>query len=83
MLAELGEIWTIGGDGRVKHVLLISIDGMHALDFANCARGIAGINGGAVSFGRGRVSGRKSQRQGDSSFRDTGNIRGVGFARLF
>jgi hypothetical protein len=34
-------------DGRVKRVLLISIDGMHALDFANCARGIAGINGGA------------------------------------
>jgi|HubBroStandDraft_6_1064221.scaffolds.fasta_scaffold1079896_2 hypothetical protein len=24
-------------NGRVKHVLLISIDGMHALDFANCA----------------------------------------------
>lgn len=38
-----------GGDGRVKHVLLISIDGMHALDFANCAKGIAGINGG-VSY---------------------------------
>jgi Type I phosphodiesterase / nucleotide pyrophosphatase len=34
------------GDGRVKHVLLISIDGMHALDFANCANGIAGVNGG-------------------------------------
>jgi hypothetical protein len=27
--------------------LLISIDGMHALDYANCANGIAGINGGA------------------------------------
>jgi hypothetical protein len=34
-------------DGGVKHVLLISIDGMHALDYANCANGIAGINGGA------------------------------------
>ena len=34
------------GDGGVKHVLLISIDGMHALDYANCANGIAGINGG-------------------------------------
>jgi hypothetical protein len=31
---------------NVKHVLLISIDGMHALDFANCRKGIAGINGG-------------------------------------
>ncbi|HYP58429.1 MAG TPA: alkaline phosphatase family protein [Beijerinckia sp.] len=33
--------------GDVKHVLLISIDGMHALDFANCANGIAGIDNGA------------------------------------
>src|SRR5215467_11036214 len=31
----------------IKHVLLISIDGMHALDFINCARGISGANGGA------------------------------------
>jgi len=34
-------------NGLVQRVLLISIDGTHALDFANCARGIAGINGGA------------------------------------
>jgi hypothetical protein len=26
------------GQGRIKHVLLISIDGMHAVDFANCAK---------------------------------------------
>jgi Type I phosphodiesterase / nucleotide pyrophosphatase len=32
-------------DGPIKQVLLISIDGMHALDFANCSRG---IDGGAV-----------------------------------
>jgi hypothetical protein len=32
-------------DGAVQHVLLISIDGMHALDFINCANGIAGANG--------------------------------------
>ena len=32
--------------GNIKHVLLISIDGMHALDFANCANGIASVNGG-------------------------------------
>jgi hypothetical protein len=32
---------------NVKRVLLISIDGMHALDFINCANGIAGANGGA------------------------------------
>lgn len=34
-------------DGRIQHVLLISIDGMHALDFINCAQGISGVNGGA------------------------------------
>ena len=30
----------------VSHVLLISIDGMHALDFINCANGISTVNGG-------------------------------------
>jgi hypothetical protein len=38
--------WGFGGDG-IKRVLLISIDGMHALDFINCAEGISGVNGGA------------------------------------
>jgi len=27
--------------GPIKHVLLISIDGMHSLDFANCVNGVA------------------------------------------
>ena len=45
-----------GGDGSsggwgsgngIKRVLLISIDGMHALDFINCSQGISGVNGGA------------------------------------
>jgi Type I phosphodiesterase / nucleotide pyrophosphatase len=31
---------------QIKHVLLISIDGMHALDFKNCVEGIAGANDG-------------------------------------
>lgn len=37
-----------GGDDDhgIRHVLLISIDGMHALDFANCSNGISGVNGG-------------------------------------
>jgi hypothetical protein len=35
------------GKGGIKHVLLISIDGMHALDFINCAQGISGVNSGA------------------------------------
>src|SRR5579862_5150126 len=34
-----------GGSG-IQHVLLISIDGMHAVDFINCTNGIAGANGG-------------------------------------
>jgi Type I phosphodiesterase / nucleotide pyrophosphatase len=36
----------ISEDHRFSHVLLISIDGMHALDFSNCAQGISTVNGG-------------------------------------
>jgi Type I phosphodiesterase / nucleotide pyrophosphatase len=35
-----------GGRG-IKRVLLIRIDGMHAIDFLNCASGLAGVNGGS------------------------------------
>jgi hypothetical protein len=31
-----------GGGQQIGHVLLISIDGMHAVDFLNCSRGING-----------------------------------------
>ncbi len=34
-----------GGRG-IRHVLLISVDGMHALDYINCSKGISGVNGG-------------------------------------
>ena len=34
------------GSGKIKHVLLLSIDGMHAVDFYNCAHGITGANSG-------------------------------------
>jgi len=34
------------GSGPIKHVLLLSIDGMHAVDLYNCVNGIAGANGG-------------------------------------
>lgn len=30
--------------GPIRHVLLISINGMHAVDFLNCSKGIAGVN---------------------------------------
>jgi hypothetical protein len=32
------------GSGSIKHVLLLSIDGMHAVDFYNCAHGMEGVN---------------------------------------
>lgn len=35
---------------HIKRVLLISIDGMHAVDFANCANGISTINRLVFSF---------------------------------
>jgi hypothetical protein len=35
------------GNSKIQHVLLISIDGMHAVDFYNCSHGIAGANGGS------------------------------------
>jgi hypothetical protein len=35
------------GEGhKIRHVLLLSIDGMHAVDFENCAKGISTIEGG-------------------------------------
>src|SRR5271170_4366602 len=34
------------GSKHIKHVLLLSIDGMHAVDFYNCSHGIAGANSG-------------------------------------
>jgi len=33
-------------NSKIKHVLLISVDGMHAVDFLNCAQGVAGVNNG-------------------------------------
>ena len=34
-------------EGRIKRVLLISVDGMHAVDLANCAHGVSSVNNGA------------------------------------
>jgi hypothetical protein len=34
------------GQGPIKQVLLISVDGMHAVDFTNCAKGISTVNNG-------------------------------------
>ena len=35
------------GTRHIRHVLLLSIDGMHAVDLYNCAHGIAGVNYGS------------------------------------
>jgi hypothetical protein len=32
---------------QIRHVLLVSIDGFHAVDYLNCSKGIAGVNNGA------------------------------------
>src|SRR5271163_3655523 len=34
------------GQGPIKRVLLVSVDGMHAADFENCAKGISTVNNG-------------------------------------
>ena len=46
-VAQNAAIWERANTSAMKHVLLISIDGMHAVDFQNCAHGVAGVNGGA------------------------------------
>ncbi len=33
-------------NSKIKHVLLLSVDGMHAVDFKNCAAGVSTVNGG-------------------------------------
>src|SRR5262249_59549240 len=30
----------------ISRVLLLSVDGMHAVDFTNCSTGLSGVNGG-------------------------------------
>jgi predicted AlkP superfamily pyrophosphatase or phosphodiesterase len=32
--------------GHIKRVLLISVDGMHAVDYLNCAKGVGTVNNG-------------------------------------
>lgn len=45
-LHGMAQDWTNRDGNAIKHVLLLSIDGMHAVDFYNCAHGIAGVNDG-------------------------------------
>ncbi len=43
--APIPSLAQAAGSGSIKHVLLISIDGMHALDYANCAAGVGATAG--------------------------------------
>lgn len=45
-LHGMAQDWTDRDGNAIKHVLLLSIDGMHAVDFYNCAHGTAGVNDG-------------------------------------
>jgi hypothetical protein len=45
-LLLLATSFAVAEDGEIKHVLLISVDGMHAVDFLNCAQGVSGVNNG-------------------------------------
>jgi hypothetical protein len=40
-------IATAQDNHHIKRVLLVSVDGMHAVDFTNCANGVSTVNGGA------------------------------------
>ena len=41
-----GQARAAGSAPTISHVLLLSVDGMHAVDFANCTTGLSGVNGG-------------------------------------
>jgi len=44
--AALAQGWGHSDDrGGIRHVLLVSIDGMHAVDYLNCSQGVSGVNG--------------------------------------
>jgi len=45
--AAVGDDHGQNHQNQIKRVLLISVDGMHAVDFLNCANGIQGVNNGA------------------------------------
>jgi hypothetical protein len=43
--ASSAQDWGNSNNG-IRHVLLISIDGMHAVDYLNCSEGLPGVNNG-------------------------------------
>jgi hypothetical protein len=48
--ATLVQGWGHSDDRQgIRHVLLVSIDGTHAVDYLNCSQGISGVNGGSIA----------------------------------
>ncbi len=46
--AAYAQDWSHDRDeDNIRHVLLLSIDGMHAVDYLNCSKGITGVNNDA------------------------------------
>jgi hypothetical protein len=50
LAASAGSGAALAAATAIKHILLISIDGMHVVDFTNCSTGLAGVNGGAPYY---------------------------------
>ena len=46
VLVEAVVAQDVAKKGSISHVLLVSIDGMHAVDYLNCSQGVNGVNGG-------------------------------------
>jgi hypothetical protein len=41
----VGQEWNQSNQ-KIQHVLLVSVDGLHAVDYLNCSKGVSGVNGG-------------------------------------
>ena len=46
LAAQAAPAQDVNSSGKIKHVLLLSIDGMHAVDYKNCSEGIDTANSG-------------------------------------
>ena len=47
LVAAVGSLPLLQAQGPgISHVLLISVDGMHAVDYLNCSTGVPGANSG-------------------------------------
>ena len=67
-----------GREGKgFKHVLLISIDGMHAVDLLNCSEGLTDINGGVLLPKPGQTARDGHQLSGNLDLEALGFFSGI------